>query len=73
MNYFVLVNKENKIKDSYYKDVKFIDTLNVVGEDTKVEEETYKNYLELKNFLEEKNIFIGIDTSYRNEEYGINF
>ena len=69
MNYFVLVNKENKIKDSYYKDVKFIDTLNVVGEDTKVEEETYKNYLELKKFLEEKNIFIGIDTSYRDEEY----
>lgn len=69
MNYLTLVNKENRIKDSYYKDIKFIDTLNVVGEDTKVEVETYNNYLKLKKFLEEKNIIIGIDTAYRDEEY----
>ena len=65
MNYFVLVNKENKIKDNYYKDVKLVDALNVLDEKIKVEEKTYNSYLELKKYLEEKDIIIGIDTSYR--------
>ena len=68
MNYFVLVNKENKIKDKYYENLKLVDTLNVLDEKIKVEEETYKAYLELKKFLEEKDIIIGIDTSYRDEK-----
>lgn len=68
MNCFVLVNKENKIKDKYYENLKLVDTLNVLDEKIKVEEETYKAYLELKKFLEEKDIIIGIDTSYRDEK-----
>ena len=68
MNYFVLVNKENKIKDSYYKDLKLVEVLNVLDKKTKVEEKTYNAYLELKKFLEEKDIIIGIDTAYRDED-----
>ena len=49
MNYFVLVNKENKIKDSYYKDLKLVEVLNVLDKKTKVEEKTYNAYLELKD------------------------
>ena len=69
MNYLTLVNKDNKIKDSYYKQVKLIETINVDKEKTKVEEETYKKYLELKEFLKNNNIIIGLDTVYRDEKY----
>ncbi len=69
MNYLTLVNKDNKIKDSYYKQVKLIETINVEDEKTEVEEKTYENYLELKEFLKKKNIIIGIDTAYRDEKY----
>ena len=68
MNCFVLVNKDNKIKDKYYKNLKLVEVLNVLDKKTKVEEKTYNAYLELKKFLEEKDIIIGIDTAYRDEE-----
>ena len=56
MNCFVLVNKDNKIKDKYYKNLKLVEVLNVLDKKTKVEEKTYNAYLELKKFLEEKDI-----------------
>ena len=68
MNCFVLVNKDNKIKDKYYKNLKLVEVLNVLDKKTKVEEKTYNAYLELKKFLEEKDIIIVIDTAYRDEE-----
>ncbi len=64
----ILVNKEHKIKDSYLKKVKFIDTLDIDNITTQVEEETYNAYLELKSYLETKNIFIGIESAYRSLE-----
>ena len=36
-----LINKENKIKESFYKRVNFIDIKDIDGNDTKIEKETY--------------------------------
>lgn len=63
-----LINKDNKIKESFYKKVNFIDIKDIDGNDTKIEKETYENYLELQEFLKTKNIIIGIDSAYRSEQ-----
>lgn len=68
MNYLTLVNKENLIKDNYFKCLELIDYHDVLSAPIKVEKATLESYLQLKNFLEKKNIEIGIDSSYRTIE-----
>lgn len=63
-----LVNKNNKLKESYYKKVKLINIKNIDNIDTKIDEETYNSFQKLSNFLAEKNIIIGIDSAYRSFE-----
>ena len=63
-----LINKENKVKDSFYKKINLIDIVAEDGTNTKIEEETYQAYLKLKEFLQTKNIFIEIDSAYRSVE-----
>ena len=47
-----------------------VSTKNVLKEDIFIEEETYNNYLKLKNFIkEELNVEIGIDTAYRDFDH----
>ncbi len=65
MNYLVLINKENLIKDSYYKYAKLINCKNVLGNTIKIEEKTYDAYLKLKDYLKTVDIIVGIDTAYR--------
>ena len=68
MKYTILVNKDNRIKDNYYKHINLITTKNSLNEEVKVEEETYKNYLLLKDYLKKLNIEIDINDSYRSIE-----
>lgn len=68
MNYLILVNKDNKIKSNYLKNVELIDIINIDGKQIKIEKATYSAYLQLKNYLNERNIEIGIDSSYRSLE-----
>ena len=68
MNYLTLVNKENLIKDNYFKYLELIDYHDVLNSPIKVEKETLESYLQLKSFLEKKNIEIGIDSAYRTIE-----
>ena len=65
MNYLVLVNKQNKFDG---RGLDLVDCNDIMGKPIKVDRVTYNAYLELKKFLETKNIFIEIDTSYRTEE-----
>ena len=65
MNYLILINKSNLIEDNYFNDLKLVNCKDVLGDDIKVEELTFNAYLELKNFLETKNIFVGLDSAYR--------
>ena len=74
MNKAILVNKENKIKESFYKYLELITIKNENNEEFQIEKETYENYLKLKNYLKEKNIDIDIEKAYistdiENSEY----
>ena len=69
MKYKVLVNKENKIKDNFLSKIELITTKDVDGKEIKVEKVTYSAYLELKKFLETKNVIIGISSAYRSKDY----
>ena len=68
MKYTVLVNKENKIKDNFINKCNLITNKNGLNEEYQVEEEAYKNYLLLKEYLEKLNIYIDIEDSYRSIE-----
>lgn len=65
MKYTILVNKENKLKDSFLNKVKILDKKNELNQDYRIEEETYNNYLLLKEYLEGLNIHIDVENSYR--------
>lgn len=74
MNRAILVNKENKIKESFYKYLELITIKNKSNEELQIEKETYDNYLKLENYLKEKNIAIDIEKAYistalENSEY----
>lgn len=60
-----LINKDNKIKESFYKRINLIDIVTEDNTNAKIEEETYQAYKKLKQFLKTKNIFIEIDSAYR--------
>ena len=64
MNKAILVNKENKIKDSFYKYLELVE----IDNNLKVEKETYENYLKLKEYLKENNIEISINKAYIDRE-----
>ena len=65
----VLVNKKNIIKNSYYKKVNFVTIKDIDDEEIQVEEETYKAYIKLYEFLKSINIEIGIASAYRSLDY----
>ena len=64
-----LINKENKIKNSFYKRVELIDAKDINNNDIQVEKNTYEAFLKLQNALAKENIIIGIDSAYRSEEH----
>lgn len=69
MDYSILINKENKIKDNYLDKIKLIETLDIFEEKVQVEETTYNAYLQLKDFLLKKSIEVGIESAYRSVDY----
>ena len=85
MNYAILINKENKLKDNYIKKINLITIKNQYNENILIEEETFKAYQQLKEFLKKQNINIEIDSAYRSikeqeilyndyiEKYGVDY
>ena len=68
MNYLTLVNKENPIKEKYFNNLELVDYFDALGNKIQIENSTLEAYLKLKEFLETKNIYIEIDSSYRTLE-----
>ena len=68
MNYLTLVNKENPIKGRYFSNLELVEYFDVLNENIQVEKKALEAYLQLKEFLETKNIEIGMDSSYRTLE-----
>ena len=67
--YVTLVNKQNKLKQSYSRNLKLVPVKDYDGKDDFLEEETYKAYKQLKEFLYKKGIIIDLDGAYRSVEY----
>ena len=65
MNYTILVNRDNPLKDRYFNYVELVEYENYEKKKIRVEKTTLNAYLKLKDFLEDNNIFIGIDSAYR--------
>lgn len=55
----ILVNKDNKLKEKYLEKIKIIEDDNI-----KLEEEAYKNFIELRKYLKEINIDIKVKESF---------
>ena len=68
MNYLIVINKSNLIDDSYYENLELIECKDILGEIIKVEKMTYNKYIELKEYLKTKNIFIELNSAYRSIE-----
>ena len=68
MKYTVLVNKNNKIKNSYYNNLELVSAISIYNKEIQVEKTVYDNYLLLKDYLLKNNIEIGIESSYRTME-----
>ena len=68
-NYLILVNKENPINKEYIKtsQLKTVPTV-YPNEDTQVEVVALKAFENLKTYLENKGVKIGIDSSFRSIE-----
>lgn len=65
MNYLSLVNKQNKIKESYLKNMILSTYTNIFNETISIEKESKEEFIKLKEYLEKKNIEVGIRDSYR--------
>lgn len=68
MNYTVLVNKNNKFRDSYLKRIELVECTSIDNKKILIEKETYLAYQELKKTLMKNNIEIGIKDGYRDLE-----
>ena len=68
MNYTILINKDNMITEKDLERLDLIDTKDIYDNDIKVDRKAYEEYLNLKNFLKEKQIEIGISSAYRSIE-----
>ncbi len=64
----LLINKDHKIKNSYFNKVKLQKIKNYKDEEILIEENTYQAFLKLQAFLKTKKITIAIDSAYRSLE-----
>lgn len=66
--YKILINRENKISEDFYKNYELVEVFNVENQKIKIESLTYQKYLELKEKLKQENIELGILNSFRDFE-----
>ena len=65
IDYFVLVNKQNKLPDDWESKVQLLDVKDAWGKNIKVEKEAYEKYMQLKFELEKQGVYIELDSCYR--------
>lgn len=63
--YEIIINKANPITEDKLKDYEQVEVLDNAITGVKIEKETYKNYLELKENLLQRGYFINIRSGYR--------
>lgn len=65
IDYMVLVNKTHKLPDDWEDKLETIHMTNSIGDDVEVEKRAYDAYLELKAALEEKGVYVDLDSARR--------
>ncbi len=68
MRYTTLVNKEKRVNEKVIEKFNLIETKLVDNTPSLIEQKTYHAYLELKEFLKEKDIEISLSSGYRTIE-----
>ena len=68
MKNILLVNRDNKFNEKYLNYINLVSVKSIYDTNVLVEENTYKAFLKLKDYLFENNIVIGIDNAYRSVE-----
>ena len=63
--YAILVNKANLVDEAIISEYKIVDVTDNLYSDIKLEEETYKNYLELKENIKQRGYYINIRSGFR--------
>lgn len=84
-DYLLLVNKQNKLPDTWEKEVELETVKDIWGDDVQVEKEALFQIFKLKQELASEEIFIELDSAYRSvkrqeelwaefeEEYGLEY
>ncbi len=65
IDYFVLVNKENKLPDEWEDKLETVTIKNSLGDDVEVEKRAYEAYSMLKEDLASEGIFVELDSARR--------
>ena len=65
IDYFVLVNKLNKLPDDWEDKLETETFTNTVGDEVEVEKKAYEAYLKLKEDLEKEDIHVDLDSARR--------
>lgn len=73
MNYVVLINKNNKIKESFYKYLELDNYLNLHGENILAEKVCLSCFIKLQEELKNKNIIIDIIKGYDDSDKYIDY
>lgn len=68
MNYVVLVNRENPIKEKYFRSLELAKCSDIFGNEKRIEKSTLLAFNSLKSYLSSMNIEIGIHSAYRSLE-----
>lgn len=69
IDYLVLVNKENKLPDTWEEELQITSTTNSIGDEVQVESTAYEEYLKLKDEVEkelaDQKVVLELDSAYR--------
>lgn len=68
MDYKIIVNKDRLYNKKDYSNIKLVKVNNSFGEECRLEKRTLKAFIDLKNDLEKKDIFISFCSGYRSIE-----
>lgn len=65
INYLVLVNKLNPLPETWEEEIETVTVTNSLGREIEVEKTAYEAYLKLKEDLEQRGIFVDLDSVRR--------
>ncbi|MCR5005904.1 MAG: M15 family metallopeptidase [Clostridiales bacterium] len=65
IDYLVLVNKENKLPDTWEREITIVKYVDSQGWDVETEKEAFEAYQKLHDALEKEDVHVDLDSAYR--------